>query len=84
MSDKKNILKGCVVSNKMQKSVIVNIDRKIKHVIYGKFIKKRTKLCVHDPQDSCKIGDIVEIYECRPISKTKSWALLRVLEKSFI
>lgn len=83
MNDKKNILKGCVVSNKMQKSIIVNIDRKIKHAIYGKYVKKRTKLCVHDERDVCEIGDIVEICECRPISKTKSWALLRVLEKSF-
>ncbi|VFP78314.1 30S ribosomal protein S17 [Buchnera aphidicola (Cinara cuneomaculata)] len=84
MNKKKNILQGYVTSNKMQKSTIVTIDRRVKHVIYGKFVNKRTKLCVHDEKDICKIGDLVEICECRPISKTKSWTVLRVIENSII
>ncbi|VFP81239.1 30S ribosomal protein S17 [Buchnera aphidicola (Cinara kochiana kochiana)] len=84
MNEKKNILQGYVTSNKMQKSAIVTIDRRVKHIMYGKFINKRTKLCIHDEKDICNIGDLVEICECRPISKTKSWTLLRVIEKSII
>lgn len=84
MNVKKNILHGYVISNKMQKSAVVIVDRRVKHSMYGKFIKKRTKLCVHDEKNVCKIGDLVEIYECKPISKTKSWMLLNVLEKSNI
>ncbi|VFP79335.1 30S ribosomal protein S17 [Buchnera aphidicola] len=84
MSQKKNVLQGRVISNKMQKSIIVVVIRRIKHSIYRKFIKKRTKLCVHDEKNICNIGDLVEICEYRPISKTKSWILLKILEKSII
>lgn len=81
MIDKNHTLQGRVISNKMQKSIIVTIERFVKHAIYGKFIKRTTKLHVHDENNICNIGDIVEIRECRPLSKTKSWTLVRVIEK---
>lgn len=72
---------GSVVSNKMDKTISVLIERKVKHPLYGKFMKKSTKLHVHDENNECGMGDIVQIKECRPISKSKSWTLLRVVEK---
>lgn len=73
---------GSVVSNKMHKSATVLIERKVKHPIYGKFVKKSTKLHIHDENNECAIGDTVQISECRPISKTKSWTLVKVVEKA--
>ncbi|VAX76809.1 30S ribosomal protein S17 [Buchnera aphidicola] len=84
MNEKKNILHGYVKSNKMNKSIIVIVNRRVKHPIYGKFIKKRTKFCVHDENNISNVGDLVEICESKPISKTKSWTLLSILEKSVI
>ncbi|QJC33340.1 30S ribosomal protein S17 [Enterobacteriaceae endosymbiont of Donacia clavipes] len=84
MKKKIKTLKGKVKSNKMQKSVVVNITRLIKHPIYGKFINRTTKLHVHDEKNICNIGDIVEIKECRPLSKTKSWILVNIIKKSII
>lgn len=78
MTDKIRTLQGRVVSDKMQKSAVVAIERFVKHPIYGKFIKRTTKLHVHDENNECGIGDVVEIRECRPLSKTKSWTLVRV------
>ncbi|MFI4846967.1 MAG: 30S ribosomal protein S17 [Candidatus Makana argininalis] len=75
-------LKGKVISNKMNKSIIVSIERIIKHKLYGKFIKRTTKIHAHDYKDKCNIGDIVEIIECRPISKTKSWILSKIIKKN--
>ncbi|MCR3754660.1 MAG: 30S ribosomal subunit protein S17 [Candidatus Westeberhardia cardiocondylae] len=74
------MLQGTVLSNKMDKSVVVVIERTMKHVVYGKFIKRTTKLHVHDENNVCNIGDFVEIKECRPVSKTKSWLLVRVIK----
>jgi len=71
-----------VVSDKMDKSAVVLIERKVKHPIYGKFMKKSTKLHIHDENNECGIGDTVQISECRPISKTKSWKLVKVVEKA--
>lgn len=68
----------------MDKSITVAIERKVKHPIYGKFIKRTTKLSVHDENNQCSAGDIVSITECRPISKTKSWKLVEVVEKATI
>jgi len=82
MTKKYNILQGCVISDKMQKSAVIAVERFVKHPIYGKFIKRTTKLHFHDEKNECVIGDTIEIRECRPISKTKSWILLRILEKS--
>ncbi|WMC18771.1 MAG: 30S ribosomal protein S17 [Enterobacteriaceae bacterium PSpicST2] len=79
---KKKILKGTVISNKMVKSVIVTIEYKIKHILYRKFIKKTTKFYVHDENNKCNIGDIIEFKETNPISKKKFWILLRILKKS--
>lgn len=73
MTDKIRTLQGRVVSDKMEKSIVVAIERFVKHPIYGKFIKRTTKLHVHDENNECGIGDVVEIRECRPLSKTKSW-----------
>ena len=71
-----------VVSDKMDKSAVVMIERRVKHPIYGKFMKKSTKLHIHDENNECGIGDTVQISECRPISKTKSWKLVKVVEKA--
>lgn len=76
----KRTLTGKVVSNKMDKSIVVLIERKVKHPVYGKYIAKSTKLHAHDEQNVCKEGDIVTIAECRPYSKTKAWALVEVVQ----
>ncbi|MDH3635780.1 MAG: 30S ribosomal protein S17 [Gammaproteobacteria bacterium] len=73
---------GSVVSDKMDKSAVVMIERRVKHPIYGKFMKKSTKFHIHDENNECSIGDTVQITECRPISKTKSWKLVKVVEKA--
>lgn len=81
-SDKiERTLTGRVVSNKMDKSVTVKIDRMVKHPVYGKYIRRSTKLHVHDENNQCGEGDLVTIRQCRPISKTKSWTLVEVVEK---
>ena len=72
-------LQGKVISNKMDKSITVAIERSVKHPIYGKFIKRTTKLHVHDETNQCNEGDFVTIRECRPLSKTKSWTLVAVV-----
>lgn len=82
MINKVRTLKGQVISDKMQKSIVVLVDRLVKHKLYGKFIKRTTKLHVHDCDNSSVVGDIVEIQECRPISKTKSWRLINIIKKS--
>jgi small subunit ribosomal protein S17 len=82
MTDKIRTLQGRVISNKMEKSIVVAIERVVKHPVYGKFIKRTTKLHVHDENNECGIGDVVEIHECRPLSKTKSWTLVRVCRES--
>ncbi|WP_325891506.1 30S ribosomal protein S17 [Grimontia sp. NTOU-MAR1] len=82
MSDKIRTQQGRVISDKMDKSIVVAIERQVKHPIYGKFIKRTTKLHVHDENNESAQGDTVEIRECRPLSKTKSWTLVRVVEKA--
>ncbi len=72
---------GTVTSNKMAKTITVAIERKVKHPIYGKFVKKTTKLHAHDEKDECSIGDVVKIMETRPLSKSKRWRLVEVVEK---
>jgi small subunit ribosomal protein S17 len=72
---------GTVTSNKMTKTITVAIERKVKHPIYGKFVKKTTKLHAHDERNECSIGDVVKIMETRPLSKTKRWRLVEVVEK---
>ena len=73
---------GVVTSNRMEKTVTVEIERKTKHPIYGKFVKKTTKFHAHDEKNECGIGDVVKIMEARPLSKTKHWRLVDVVEKA--
>ena len=70
-----------VVSNKMDKSIIVAVKRKVKHPIYGKFVNKTTRFVAHDNENNCNIGDMVKIGETRPLSKTKNWRLIEILER---
>lgn len=73
---------GKVVSNKMEKSIVVLVERQVKHPLYGKYIKRSTKIHAHDESNQCNIGDTVRIEETRPLSKTKSWALVDVVERA--
>jgi small subunit ribosomal protein S17 len=75
-------LEGRVVSNKMDKTVSVAIERMIKHPVYGKYIRRTSKLLAHDATNDCREGDRVSIAECRPISKNKSWTVLNVIERA--
>ena len=72
---------GVVVSNKMEKSIVVAVERKEKHPMYGKFVKKTTKFVAHDEKNECSFGDTVRIMETRPLSKTKNWRLVEIVEK---
>ncbi len=73
---------GVVTSDKMDQTVTVMIERKIKHPLYKKYIKKSTKIHAHDPDNKCQQGDLVKIAECRPISKTKSWKVVEIVEST--
>ncbi|SEW19420.1 SSU ribosomal protein S17P [Chitinophaga sp. YR573] len=77
----RKIRTGVVSSNKMDKTITVNVERKVKHPMYGKFVKKTTKFMAHDDKNECSIGDTVKIMEVRPLSKNKCWRLVEVLEK---
>jgi len=82
---KRNLRKeriGIVTSNAMDRSVVVSVERRIKHRIYGKYIKKTTKFFVHDEKNECNIGDRISIMETRPISKKKCWRLIKIIEKA--
>ena len=83
--EKRNLRKeriGVVVSNKMNKTIVVAEKRKVKHPIYGKFINRTTKLLAHDEANSCNIGDTVRIMETRPLSKNKSWRIVEIIERA--
>ena len=73
---------GTVTSNKMEKSIVVSVERKVKHPKYGKFLNKTTKFVAHDDANTCNIGDTVKIVETRPISKSKCWRLVEVIERA--
>jgi len=73
---------GKVVSNKMDKSITLTVDRKVKHPLYGKFVQKTTKLMAHDEKNECGIGDTVKVMETRPLSKNKRWRLVEVIAKA--
>ncbi|OWY19693.1 30S ribosomal protein S17 [Sphingobacteriales bacterium UPWRP_1] len=73
---------GVVSSNKMQKTITVLVERKVKHPIYGKFIKKSKKYAAHDEKNECNIGDVVRIMETRPLSKRKCWRLVEIIERA--
>ena len=82
--DVKKNQRAVVVSKSGDKSIVCQVDYKVKHPRYGKYVRRRTKLGVHDPNNQAGVGDRVVISECRPISKTKSWRLVKVLEKAVI
>lgn len=73
---------GVVTSDKMNKSIVVTVERKVKHPKYGKFVKKTNKFVAHDEKDECGIGDTVRIMETRPLSKRKNWRLVEIMEKA--
>lgn len=81
-SEKIRTMSGRVISNKMDKTITVMVERLVKHPIYGKYIKRSSKLFAHDEQNQCQEGDIVAITSCRPISKNKTWKLVEVVERS--
>lgn len=85
MENKRNLRKeriGVVTSNKMEKSVVVAVERKVKHEKYGKFVKKTTKFVAHDEKNECNQGDTVRIMETRPLSKNKCWRLVEIVERA--
>ncbi len=73
---------GLVASNKMEKSIVVLVERKVKHPKYGKFLKKSSKFMAHDEKNECNIGDTVRIMETRPLSKNKCWRLVEIIERA--
>lgn len=73
---------GVVTSNKMDKSISIMVERKVKHPMYGKFVKKSTKFMAHDEKNECNIGDTVRIMETRPLSKNKCWRLVEIIERA--
>jgi small subunit ribosomal protein S17 len=84
MEGKRNLRKeriGIVLSNKMEKSIVVAVKRKMKHPIYGKFVNKTAKFIAHDAENICDEGDLVRIMETRPLSKNKNWRLMEIIEK---
>jgi len=85
MEEKRNLRKervGVVTSDKMEKSIVVSVERKVKHPKYGKFVKKTTKFVAHDENNDCNEGDTVRIMETRPLSKSKNWRLVDIVERA--
>jgi small subunit ribosomal protein S17 len=83
MSDKtRKTRQGSVVSNGMDKSIVILVERKVRHKLYGKYIRRRMKYMAHDDTNACNIGDTVLIEECRPLSKNKRWRVLTILERA--
>lgn len=83
--EKRNLRKervGVVTSDKMEKSIVVSVERKVKHPKYGKFVKKTTKFVAHDENNECNEGDTVRIMETRPLSKSKNWRLVEIVERA--
>ena len=78
----RKVREGVVVSDKMEKSIVVLVERKMKHPIYGKFLKRSTKFMAHDENNDCHIGDRVRIMETRPLSKNKCWRLVEIIERA--
>jgi small subunit ribosomal protein S17 len=76
------VVTGRVTSDRMDKTITVMVERKVKHALYGKYISRRAKLHAHDENNECKVGDLVEVAECRPLSRTKSWRLVKIVERA--
>lgn len=81
-SPRNRTLQGRVISNRMSKTVSVEVEHQVRHPLYGKYIRRSTKVHAHDGENECEIGDLVMVEQCRPLSKTKSWRLVRVIEKA--
>ena len=75
-------VQGKVVSNKMDKTIVVQVERKVKHPLYGKYMRRFSKMYAHDAENTCMVGDVVLIQQSRPLSKTKSWVLVEVVERA--
>jgi small subunit ribosomal protein S17 len=75
-------LTGRVVSDKMDRTITVRVERRVRHPLYGKIIRRSTKVHAHDEENSCRVGDTVRVVECRPISKSKTWRLVEILERA--
>ena len=73
---------GIVTSNKMNKTITIEVLRRVKHPIYGKYVKKSSKITAHDEKNQCKIGDLVRVMETKPISKTKRWRIVEIIERA--
>ena len=83
--EKRNLRKeriGVVTSDKMEKSIVVSVERKVKHPKYGKFVKKTTRFVAHDENNECHVGDTVRIMETRPLSKSKNWRMVEIVERA--
>jgi small subunit ribosomal protein S17 len=80
--EQKRTVTGKVISNKMDKTVSVSVERKVKHPLYGKYLRRSTKIMVHDEDNACNEGDVVTIAECKPLSKNKSWRLVEIVERA--
>ncbi|MBQ4356032.1 MAG: 30S ribosomal protein S17 [Bacteroidales bacterium] len=80
--NRRKVREGLVTSNKMEKSIVVSVERKLKHPKYGKFLKRTTKLMAHDEKNECNIGDRVRVMETRPLSKNKCWRLVEIIERA--
>lgn len=78
----RKVMRGQVKSNKMQKTVVIEVSRKVRHPLYEKYISRRTKLYAHDENNEAKVGDIVEVMQTRPLSKLKRWRLIRVVQRA--
>lgn len=81
-SNNRKVREGIVTSNKMEKSIVVKVERRLRHPMYGKFLRRSTKIMAHDEKNECNIGDKVKVMETRPLSKTKCWRLVEILEKA--
>ncbi len=79
---RRRTLTGRVVSNKMQKSITVLVERRVRHPVYGKYMTKSSRIHAHDEENQCNLGDVVRLRESRPISKTKTWVLVSILESA--
>lgn len=77
----KGTIEGKVISDKMNKTIVVQVERKVKHPLYGKYVRRFSKMVAHDEDNSCRIGDLVLIKQSRPLSKTKRWKLVEILKK---
>ena len=75
-----NLITGQVISDKMNKTIVVQVERKVKHPVYGKYVKRSTKMYVHDEENSSRVGDVVKIQQTRPLSKTKRWKLVEIVK----